>query len=74
VIGYGEINLQQANQGTEEPFGLTERKVEDHAKGQSCFDRDISIGALSAGFPAGRFPPGVDCIFREPDSQLPSPA
>jgi len=62
------------NQGTEEPFGLSEGKVEDHTNGQSCFDCDISICALPAGFPAGWFPPGVDHIFREPDSQVPSAA
>ncbi len=31
VIGDRKFHLQQPSQGTQEPLGLTERKVEDHA-------------------------------------------
>jgi len=74
MVGNGEIDFQHTGQGTEEPFGLTKGKVKDHTDCQSRFDSDISICALTAGFPAGRFPPGGDRVFGEPDGEVPSAA
>jgi len=63
MVGDGKVHLQHASQGTQGPFGLPERKVEDHTNRQSRLDGDICVGALTAGFPAGRLLPGVDCTF-----------
>ena len=43
MIGNGEVNLQHASQGTEEPFGLTKGKVKDHTNRQGCLDGDIRL-------------------------------
>ena len=58
-----QINSQHTGQGTKEPLGLSKRKVEDHPNRQRCLDGNVSICALTAGSPAGRFPPGGDPAF-----------
>ena len=63
VIRDGEVQLEQLGQGTQEPFGLPERKVEDYAEGERCLNRYVRVGALAARLSAGWLPPGFDCIF-----------
>ena len=63
VIRDREIQLEQLGQRPEEALGLAKRKMEDHADRKSRLDGDVRIRALATGLPAGRFPPGVDCIF-----------
>jgi len=40
--------LETPGQGTEKPFGLTKRKVKDHAEGERCFNRYFRVDALAA--------------------------
>jgi hypothetical protein len=72
MVGDRDLQLEHLGQGTQEAFGLSERKVEDHANCQSCFDGDIRIGALTAGFPTGRRSPGVEGIIGKPDGEVTS--
>jgi hypothetical protein len=58
-----EIQFEQLGQGTQEPFGLPERKVEDYAEGEPCLNRYVRVGALAARLSAGWLPPGFDRIF-----------
>ena len=63
VIRDWETQFEQLGQRPEEALSLAKRKMEDHPNRQSSFDSDISICALTAGFPAWRFPPGGDRVF-----------
>ena len=54
VVGDREIDLEELCQATEKALGLAKRKMEDHADRQRSFDREVGIGALAAGFAAGR--------------------
>ena len=48
----------------EESLGLAKRKMQDHSDRQRGLDRDIRIGAPTAGFAAGRSAPGVNSPTR----------
>jgi len=70
MVGNGELHLEHLDQGTQEALGLPKWKVEDHADRQGCLNRDVCVGALAAGLPAGWSPPGVEGIVREPDGEV----
>ena len=53
MVGNGDLYLEHLDQGTKEALSLSERKVEDHADRQGRFNRDVRVGALAAGLPAG---------------------
>src|SRR5665811_2274759 len=44
--------------------------MEDHADRQSGFDRDVRVRTLAAGLAAGRSPPGIECLIRQPDGHV----
>jgi hypothetical protein len=46
MVGYGDLHLEHARQGTKEALGLSEREVEDHANRQGRFNRDVRVGPL----------------------------
>ena len=48
MIGDGDVHFQHAGQGTQEAFGLPERKVEDYVDRECCLDGDVRVGALTA--------------------------
>ncbi len=70
MVGNGDLYLEHLDQGTKEALSLSERKVEDHADRQGRFNRDVRVGVLAAGLPAGWSPPGVEGIFGEPDGKV----
>jgi len=70
VIGNWDLDLEHLRQGTKEPLGLPEGKVEHHADRQGRLDRDVRVGALTTGFATGCCPPGVECVIGEPDCEV----
>ncbi len=50
VVGNGELHLKHLCQRSQEAFGLSERKLKDHADRQSRLNRDVRVSALAAGF------------------------
>ena len=53
VVRNGELHLKHDCQGTQEAFGLSERKVKDHTDRQSRLNRDVRVGALATGHATG---------------------
>ncbi len=70
MVGDREIDPEEFCQAMEEALGLAKRKVKDHADRQRGLDRDVRVPALTAGFPAGRSSPGIECGIREPDRDV----
>ena len=70
VVGNGELHLKHLCQGTQESFGLSERKVKDHADRQRCLNRDLCVDALAAGLATRRGPPGVESVIGQPDCEV----
>jgi hypothetical protein len=69
VVGHREPQPEEAGQRPEEPFGLAERKVEDHADGQGRLDDQVRIGGLTTRPPGGGSPPGFQGGVRKPDRE-----
>ena len=72
MVGDGDLHLEHVGQGTQEPFGLPERKVRDHADRERCLDGDVRVGALTTGFATGQSPPGVQGSIGKPDGEVAS--
>ena len=50
--------------GTQESFGLSERKVKDQTDRQSRLERNVRVDALATGLAIGQGPPGADGVVR----------
>ena len=70
VIRNWEIQIEQQGQPSKEALRLTKWEMKDHADRQSRLDSDICVGALTAGFAAGRSTPGIEGGIRKPDSEV----
>jgi len=70
VIGDREAQPQEVGQRPEKPFGLPKREMEDYADRERSLDGQVRVCALTSRLSAGRLPPGVDCIFGEPDGEV----
>src|SRR5215218_6262097 len=72
MIGDGEVQPEQADNGADQPFGLPERQAEDGAQGQGCQDRQGRVVGLPA--PGGPWLglPRLDGFLGEPDRQAPA--
>ena len=49
VVGNGDLHVKHVYQGMQEAFGLSERKLKDHADRESRLNRDVRVSALAAG-------------------------
>jgi len=70
VVGNGHLHLKRLCQRSQEPFGLPERKVKDHADRQSRLNRENRVETLAARSATGWCPPGLDGVVRKPDGQV----
>src|SRR4051812_33771261 len=72
MVGHGEVQPEQADDGADQAFGLPERQAEDGSQGQRRQDRQGRVGGLSApGFPWLGLP-RLDGFLGEPDRQAPA--
>src|SRR5215213_1562505 len=69
VVRHGEIEIEQLEDGADQPLGLAQRQAEHRPQGQCRGDRQIGVGGLPAPGGARRCRPGRDCFRREPDGQ-----
>jgi hypothetical protein len=56
VVGNGDLHVKQVYQGMQEAFGLSQRKLKDHADRQSRLNRDVRVDALATGHATGEGP------------------
>src|SRR5215211_5671933 len=72
VVGHGEVQPEQADDGADQAFGLAERQAEDGSQGQRRQDRQGGI----VGLPAPGCPwlglPRLDRFIGEPHRQAPA--
>ena len=69
VVRHREIEIEQLQDGADQPLGLAQRQAEHGSQGQRRRDRQIGVGGLPAPAGARRCHPGRDCLRREPDRQ-----
>src|SRR5215218_8085205 len=72
MIGDGEVQPEQADNGADQPFGLPERQAEDGAQGQGRQDRQGRVVGLSAPGRPWLGLPRLDGVIGEPDRQAPA--
>src|ERR1700690_4083183 len=71
MVGYGEIETEQVDDGSDQPFGLPQRQAEHGTQGQCRGDRQSRIGGLTTPLVRGS-PPGGNRLVGEPDRQAPT--
>src|SRR5215218_3638489 len=72
MIGDGEVQPEQADDGADQPFGLPERQAEDGSQGQRRQDRQGGVVGLSAPGRPWLGLPRLDGVIGEPDRQAPA--
>src|SRR3954451_19046432 len=72
VVGNGEVQPEQADDGADQPFGLAKRQAEDGAQGQRRQDRQGRVVGLSAPGRPWLGLPRLDGVIGEPDRQAPA--
>src|SRR3954469_16217036 len=71
MIGDGEVQSEQADDGADQPFGLPERQAEDGSQGQRRQDRQGRVVGLPAPGRTWLGLPRLDGFIGEPDCQAP---
>src|SRR4051794_8672739 len=69
MVWHREIEVEQLQDGADQPLGLAQRQAEHRPQGQRRRDRQIRVGGLPAPGGARRGHPGRDRLRREPDRQ-----
>src|SRR3954468_4959881 len=72
MIGDGEVQPEQADDGADQPFGLPERQAEDGSQGQRRQDRQGRVVGLPAPGRTWLSLPRLDGFIGEPDCQAPA--
>src|SRR5215218_4743326 len=72
MIGDGEVQPEQADDGADQPFGLPERQAEDGSQGQRRQDRQGRVVGLPAPGRTWLGLPRLDGFIGEPDCQAPA--
>src|SRR4051794_25228125 len=72
MIGDGEVQSEQADDGADQPFGLPERQAEDGSQGQRRQDRQGREVGLPAPGRTWLGLPRLDGFIGEPDRQAPA--
>src|SRR4051794_11879766 len=72
MIGDGEVQSEQADDGADQPFGLPERQAEDGSQGQRRQDRQGRVVGLPAPGRTWLGLPPLDGFIGEPDCQAPA--
>ena len=72
MVGDGEVQPEQADDGADEALGLPERQAEDGAQGQRRQDRQGRVGELPAPGRPWLGLPRLDGFIGEPDRQAPA--
>jgi len=70
VVGNGDVQFERLCQRSQEPFGLPERKVKDHADRQRRLNRNVHVETLAAGATTGWCPPGFESVVGKPDGEV----
>ena len=69
VVGHGEVEPEQPQDGGDQPLGLAQRQAEHRAQGQGRGHRRIGVARLPATTGARLGLPGRDRLGREPHGQ-----
>ncbi len=69
VVGHGEVEAEQGDDGGDEAFRLAQRQAEHRPQGQRRGDRQAGVAWLSAAAGAGLGAPSFDRLRREPYGQ-----
>src|SRR3954470_12863296 len=72
MIGDGEVQPEQADDGADQPFGLPERRSEDGSQGQRRQDCQRRVVGLPAPGRTWLGLPRLDGFIGEPDCQAPA--
>src|SRR4051794_19331365 len=72
MIGDGEVQSEQADDGADQPFGLPERQAEDGSQGQRRQDRQGRVVGLPAPGRTWLGLPRLNGFIGEPDCQAPA--
>src|ERR1700731_4556211 len=72
MIGYGEIETEQADDGSDQPLSLSQRQAEHGTQGQGRGDRQSRIVRLTTARGPWLRTPGRDRLVGEPDRQAPA--
>ena len=69
MVRHREIEVEQLQDGADQPLGLAQRQAEHSPQGQRRRDRQIGVGGLPTPGGARLSSPGLNCLRREPDRQ-----
>ena len=69
MVRHGEVEIEQLQDGADQPLRLAQRQAEHGSQGQRRGDRQIGVGGLPAPAGARRCRPGRDRLRREPHGQ-----
>src|ERR1700744_2001410 len=72
MVGYSKIETEQADDGSDQPFGLPQRPVEHSTQGQCRGDRQSRIVRLTTARGPWFGSPGRDPPGGEPNRQAPT--
>src|SRR3954451_10419534 len=72
MIGDGEVQPEQADDGADQPFGLPERQAEEGSQGQRRQDRQGRVVGLPAPGRTWLGLPRLDGFIGKPDCQAPA--
>jgi hypothetical protein len=72
MVRYGEIEIEQSDDGSDQSFGLPQREAEHGTQGQRRCDRQCRIVRLTTTRGPWFRTPGCDRLVGEPDRQAPT--